>query len=219
MIKDIVVNLTVDAATDVAADYAVSVARAFDAHVTGIGFAYDVFLPGSIFGSIPVELANAERAKNEQAARTAIAGFEEAVRGSGVSAASHVLSTSLADAAETFGKLARRFDLSVVAQAEPDKTARSMIIEAALFQSGRPVLVVPYVQREGLELDTVLVCWDGSRSAARAVADALPLLAKAKAVEVVLVASEPGKSDEIPGADIALHLSRHGLEVELKRIV
>ena len=219
MIKDIVVNLTVDAATDVAADYAVSVARAFDAHVTGIGFAYDVFLPGSIFGSIPVELANAERAKNEQAARTAIAGFEEAVRGSGVSAASHVLSTSLADAAETFGKLARRFDLSVVAQAEPDKTARSMIIEAALFQSGRPVLVVPYVQREGLELDTVLVCWDGSRSAARAVADALPLLAKAKAVEVVLVASEPGKSDEIPGADIALHLARHGLEVELKRIV
>ena len=51
MIKDIVVNLTVDAATDVAADYAVSVARAFDAHVTGIGFAYDVFLPGSIFGT------------------------------------------------------------------------------------------------------------------------------------------------------------------------
>ena len=219
MIKDIVVNLTVDAATDVAADYAVSVARAFDAHVTGIGFAYDVFVPGTVFGDVPIELASIERAKNEKVVRTAIAGFEEAVRGSGVSAASHVLSASLADAADTFGDLARRFDLSVVAQAEPDKPARSMIIEAALFQSGRPVLVVPYIQREGLELDCVMVCWDGSRSAARAVADALPFLVKAKAVEVVLVSSEAGKSDEIPGADIAHHLARHSLEVELKRIV
>ena len=51
MIKDIVVNLTMDAASDVAADYAVTVARAFDAHLSGIGFAYDVFLPGSVFAS------------------------------------------------------------------------------------------------------------------------------------------------------------------------
>jgi nucleotide-binding universal stress UspA family protein len=65
----------------------------------------------------------------------------------------------------------------------------------------------------------VMVCWDGSRSAARAVGDALPFLLRAEKVEVVLVASEPGKSDEIPGADIAHHLARHGLKVELKRIV
>lgn len=219
MFKDIVVNLTVDAARDAGADFAVSVARAFDAHVSGIGFAYDVFLPGSIFGGMPVELANAERAKNAHAARTAIANFDEAARGAGVSAASRLLSASLADAADSFGKLARRFDLSVVAQAEPDTAAGNMIIEAALFESGRPVLVVPYIQREGLELDCVMVCWDGSRSAARAVADALPFLVRAKQVEVVVVASEPGKSDEIPGADIAHHLARHGLEVELKRIV
>jgi nucleotide-binding universal stress UspA family protein len=219
MIKDIVVNLAIDGSRDVASNYAVTLARAFDAHLSGIGFAYDVFVPGSVFGDTPVELANAERAKNEEAARTAVASFDAVARGAGVSAASHVLSTSFADAADVFGKLARRFDLSVVAQAEPDKTARNLIIEAALFESGRPVLIVPYIQREGFKLDCVMVCWDGSRSAARAVADALPLLAKAKAVEVVLVASEPGKSDEIPGADIAHHLARHGLEVELKRIV
>ena len=219
MIKDIVVNLGVDVSRDRTAEYAVSLARAFDAHVTGIGFAYDVFVPGSIFGSIPVELASAERAKNEKAARAAIAAFEEVARGARVSAASHVLSISLVDSADNFGKLARRFDLAVVGQAEPDKTARNLIIEAALFESGRPILVVPYIQREGLELDCVMVCWDGSRSAARAVADALPFLVRAEAVEVVLVASEPGKSDEIPGADIAHHLARHGLKVELKRIV
>jgi nucleotide-binding universal stress UspA family protein len=219
MIKDIVVNLTTDAPRDVAADYAVTVARAFDAHLSGIAFAYDVFVPGSVFGEVPVDLAEVERGKREQAARATIARFDETARGGGVSAASHVLSATLADSADIFAGLARRFDLSVLAQSEPDTTARNMVVEAALFESGRPVLVVPYIQREGLELDCVMVCWDGSRSAARAVGDALPFLARAKKVEVVLVASEPGKSDEIPGADIAQHLARHGLKVELERIV
>ena len=109
---------------------------------------------------------------------------------------------------------------SVLAQSEPGKLpARELIIEAALFESGRPVLVVPYIQSGGLKLDRVLVAWDGSRNAARAIADALPLLARAKAVEVVVVAGEPGKSDELPGADIAHHLARHGLKVNLQKIV
>ena len=93
------------------------------------------------------------------------------------------------------------------------------MIEAALFDSGRPLLLVPYVQREGLKLGRAIVCWDGSRTAARALGDAMPFLARAQNVEVVIVASEAGKSDEIPGADIAHHLARHGLKVELKQIV
>ena len=64
-----------------------------------------------------------------------------------------------------------------------------------------------------------MVCWDGSRSAARAVADAMPFIVRAKAAEVVIVASEPAKSDEMPGADIAHHLARHGARVEIKPIV
>src|SRR6516164_8510986 len=47
----------------------------------------------------------------------------------------------------------------------------------------------------------------------------LPLLVRAKATEVVIVASEAAKSDEMPGADIAHHLARHGAKVELRRIV
>jgi nucleotide-binding universal stress UspA family protein len=64
-----------------------------------------------------------------------------------------------------------------------------------------------------------MVCWDGSCNAARAVADALPFLIRAKATELVMVASEPGKSDEMQGTDIAHHLTRHGAKVEVKRIV
>ena len=110
--------------------------------------------------------------------------------------------------------------LSVVAQDEPDSMpGRDMVIEAALFQSGRPVVVVPYIQKQGLKLDRVSVCWDGSRNAARAVADAMPILQKAKTVEVVVVIGAHGKSRELPGADIAQHLARHNLKVELSELV
>jgi nucleotide-binding universal stress UspA family protein len=64
-----------------------------------------------------------------------------------------------------------------------------------------------------------MVCWDGSRSAARAIGDAMPLLARAREVEVVVVDEGTGRNDEIPGADIAHHLARHGLKIKLQRIV
>jgi nucleotide-binding universal stress UspA family protein len=220
MFKDIVVNLTVDASHDAAADYAISVARAFEAHLAGISFAYEPVVPGSVFGSVAIELMATHRAECEKAARTAVSYFDEATRRVGLSAEVRLQTASTVEAADVFGRIARRFDLSVVAQAEPEKLpGRELIIEAALFESGRPVLVVPYIQRDGLKLDRVMVCWDGSRNAARAVGDAMPLLVRAKAVEVVIVAGEAGKSDELPGADIARHLARHGLKVELQRIV
>src|SRR5262249_13056892 len=87
------------------------------------------------------------------------------------------------------------------------------------FDAGRPVLVVPYIQKAPLALDRVLVCWDGGRSAARAVGDAMPFLHRAKEVEVVIVQGDAGKSDELPRADIGVHLARHGLKVDVKRIV
>jgi nucleotide-binding universal stress UspA family protein len=94
-----------------------------------------------------------------------------------------------------------------------------VIAEAALFESGRPVIVVPYIQKDPLQLEHVMLCWDGSRAAARAIADALPLLKKAGQVEIVIVTNERGKRDEIEGADMAQHLARHGLKVEVKRTV
>ena len=87
-----------------------------------------------------------------------------------------------------------------------------------LFESGRPVIFVPFIQKAGLKLDRVMVCWDGSRAATRAIADAMPFLQKAKQVEIVMVASKAGKTDEIPGADLGQHLARHGLKVDVKRI-
>jgi len=93
-----------------------------------------------------------------------------------------------------------------------------VIAEAALFDSGRPILLVPYIQKAPLKLERVMVCWDGGRQAARAMADAMPLLERANRVEVVIVADENGKEDEIAGADVGQHLARHALNVEVKRV-
>ncbi len=108
---------------------------------------------------------------------------------------------------------------SIVGQPDRDKSAPVEVVdEGVLFESGRPVIFVPYIQKAGLKLDRVMVCWDGSRAASRAVADSLPFLEKAKQVEIVIVASKAGKNDEVPGADLGQHLARHGLKVDVKRI-
>jgi nucleotide-binding universal stress UspA family protein len=217
MIKDIVVNLSVEGSRQ-ATDFAVSVASAFGAHLAGVAFQYEPIVPATDMGGIPVDLIEIQRADNEKRAGDARAAFEEAARRAGLSFESRVVEASVAGASDGFGRIARRFDLSVVGQAEPEKsTFDELIIEGALFESGRPVLVVPYIQRAGLSLNHAMVCWDGSRNAARAVADAMPFLIKANKVDVVTIVGEKGKSDELPGADIAEHLARYGLKVELRR--
>jgi nucleotide-binding universal stress UspA family protein len=219
MIKDIVVNLSVREGGSPAGDYAVSVASALEAHVAGIAFVYDLSVPVSVMGYIPVEVIDALRRDNEVAAKAAIERFAKVTSRADVSAEPLMLSASFAGAGDQFGRIARRFDLAVVGQAEPEKSpVEEMIAESALFDSGRPVILVPYIQKAPLKLNRVMVCWDGGRPAARAIADAIPLLERAGRVEVVIVANERGKQDEIAGADMGQHLARHGLNVEVQRI-
>jgi len=219
MIKDIVVNLSVTKTGSFAGDYAVSVASALDAHIAGVAFVYDPIVPISGTGYIPVEVIETQQVDNQAAAQAAVDRFAEATRLAGLSAEPLTLSASLAGAGDQFGRIARRFDLAVVGQAEPEtSTVEDIIAEATLFESGRPIIVVPYIQKTALKLDNVMVCWDGGRQAARAIGDAMPLLARAQRVEVVIVTNERGKQDQIEGADIGQHLARHNLKVEVHRI-
>jgi nucleotide-binding universal stress UspA family protein len=221
MIKDLVVHLSSGGQPDAAVPFAISIAETFGAHVSGVAFSYEPVIPPTIMGSIPASLIETQRAENDRAASDARKAFDEQARRAGVSFDSRILTASLPGSADRFGEIARRFDLSVVGQGEPGPLAgtQELVAESALFSSGRPVALVPYIQKSGLALDRVMVCWDASRTAARAIADALPLLARAKAIDVVVIASERPKSDDIPGADIGQHLARHGLRVEVRRIV
>ena len=234
MIKDIVVKLSVGERASPAEDYAVSVAATFDAHVTGIAFLYYPIIPAAdagytladIYGSrsgagnIPPEMIETLQLDNAAATKAAIDRFATASARAGVSAETLTPGANFASAGDQFGRIARHFDLSVVGQAEPEtSTIEDKIVEAALFDSGRPAIVVPYIQKAPLKLDRVMVCWDGSRSAARAIADAMPFLERAGLVEVVIiVANERDKQYEIEGVDMGQHLARHGLNVDVKRI-
>ena len=218
MLKDIVVNLSGRAAQDFAADYATSIAATFGAHVAGIAFLYEPVIPDGTLGGIPVDLIELQREENSKAANAAVGRFEAATKTAGVSAETRVLDATLGGAAALFGQIARRFDVAVVGQAQREHGAsEELMIEGALFESGRPVVVVPYIQKQGLTLDRVLACWDGGRMSARAIADAMPFLERAKAVDIVIVAEER-KNDEITGANMTEHLARHGVTANVKRI-
>ena len=218
MLKDVVVNLSGRAPLDFAADYATSIAATFGAHVTGIAFLYEPVIPDGTLGGVPVDLIELQREENSKIARDAISRFEAGVKKAGVASETRQLDATFGGAATLFAQVARRFDISVVAQAQREQGATDeLIIEGALFESGRPVIVVPYIQKNGLTLERVLACWDGGRTAARAIADAMPFLERAKAVDLVIVAEER-KNDEITGVRMSEHLTRHGVAVSVKRI-
>jgi len=219
MIKDIIVNLSVTKEGGVVGKYAVSVAAALEAHLTGVAFIYDPVVPISGAGYIPAEVIETQRDDNEAAAEAAIKSFTAASNQAGISAEPLMTSASLAGAGDHFARMARRFDLAIVGQAQPEVSSMEQVIgETTLFESGRPMIVVPYIQKAPFKTDNVMICWDGSRTATRAVADAIPIIGNSGLVEIVIVANERGKQDEIEGADIGQHLARHGLKVDVHRI-
>ncbi|MGC2075907.1 MAG: universal stress protein [Xanthobacteraceae bacterium] len=219
MIKDILANLSVTKEGGPAGDYAVSAADALQAHLTGVAFIYDPVVPVSGTGYIPAEVIESQEADIETAAKAAIKKFLSATERAGISADPLTISASLAGAGDKFAQMARRFDLAIVGQARPEtSTLEEIIGETTLFESGRPVIFVPYIQKAPFKLDNVMVCWDGSRPAARAIGDAMPLLVKAGSVEIVIVTNERGKQDEIEGADMGQHLARHDVKVDVHRI-
>lgn len=218
MIKDLIVNLGLGEHGP-AGKFAISIAETFDAHALGVAFAYEPIIPGTVMGGIPPEFIESQRAESEKNARAAIARFEQAAKLAGISFETRMLDASIAGASDELARMGRRFDLAVVGQAERDKPMPEEVVdEGVLFEAGRPVIFVPFIQREGLKLNRVMVCWDGSRAATRAIGDAMPFLEKAKRIEVVIVGSKPPKSDEVPGADLGQHLARHGIKVDVKRI-
>jgi nucleotide-binding universal stress UspA family protein len=219
MIKDIIVNLSVTKNDSAVANYAASVAAALQAHLTGIAFIYDPVVPIPDGGYIPADIIERQRADNEAAAQSALESFTVASSRAGIPAEPLTLSASLAGAADQFARMARCFDLSIVGQGQAEmSTMEQIIAETTLFGSGRPMIMVPYIQKEPFKIDNVMICWDGSRAAARAVADAIPILGKGSRVEIVIITHERGKQYDIEGADIGQHLARHGFKVEVQRL-
>jgi nucleotide-binding universal stress UspA family protein len=219
MIKDILLTLTDSASKPAALDYAASVAQLFEAHLTAAAFTHDLIVPGSVFDGAAAAVMESYRRESEAAAKAAIAKFEEKARREGIPAGSLILDARALGSSELLARTARRFDLTIMQQADDDSDEdQTVLIESALFGSGRPVLIVPYIHDKPIKLDRVMVAWDGSRNAARALNDALPFLRRSKQIEVVTISPDNKATDSIPGADIGHHLSRHGINIDVRNL-
>lgn len=121
--------------------------------------------------------------------------------------------------AEVTSLFARYADILVARMPDrPDTPRHGELIEGALFGAGRPVLTVPRGWKPSALGQRVMLAWDASREASRALHDALPLLAESAEVCVVTVDAQtgPGHHGESPGLDIGAHLARHGLRVTIQ---
>lgn len=113
----------------------------------------------------------------------------------------------------------RYSDLTIVGQTPPDQQSiegDEAIPERVILGGGGPVLVVPHYGTFPTVGERVVIAWDASPTAARAVRDAMPLLSRASKVTVLAVNPEQSHSrhGQVPGSDIALHLARHGVKAE-----
>jgi nucleotide-binding universal stress UspA family protein len=113
---------------------------------------------------------------------------------------------------------ARYSDLVVMGQTDSDELSPGGIPDLAAYvmlNSGRPVLIIPKKGEFRKIHDRVLVAWDASTASTRALANAMPLLKRAKKVDIAVFnpASQPGAHGAQAGADIALYLARHDIDV------
>ena len=171
-------------------------------------------------GAVLAGLIESMRAEALASAGTVEAAFNDTLRREGLPG-----EWRLAEGitAELVALHARYADLAVIGQADPAAGAApdAGVLSAAIFESGRPVLVVPYAGSFATVGERVLVGWNAGREATRAVHDALPLLAKANSVTITAVNPRVGLGahGEEPGADIARHLARHGVMVAVEHTV
>jgi nucleotide-binding universal stress UspA family protein len=212
--KTILVHLDAGRTGERRLQFASDIARRCDARLACL-FALDaVSQPSAAFEARHILREVQERARAEMLAQGRRS-YDAGLRRAGYENAEW--RETAADALGAVALHARYADLVVIGQQEPD--APSGVGPA--FQrdiplaAGRPVLVVPYAFEQRGVADRVLVAWNASREAARAVSDALPLLRRAREVHVLAVnaGATPDGHGEEPGADVGLFLARHGLKV------
>ncbi|OYW51235.1 MAG: universal stress protein UspA [Rhizobiales bacterium 12-68-15] len=187
MIRDILVNLTQGKENDPAAAYAASLAAQFSAHLTGLAVTYEIDVPPFYMGALPTDFIETQMAENAAAAHRTIETFSASAEAAAIAYEVRQLNGSLGVAASTLAEMARTFDLTVVAQPDPDQPGpEEVIAETVLLESGRAVLIVPYVQRTPYRAGRAVVAWDGSRAAARALAEGLPLPGETSVAQTIL---------------------------------
>jgi nucleotide-binding universal stress UspA family protein len=219
-VKNVFVTVEADTAGKARLEFAADVARAHEAHLTG-AFFFNPLVPEvtalaveyCAAGSVE-ELRNPEYTKLLHRSEQATELFEECLRRNGLNGEwhiSHRIEHGLV-------RLARLSDLVIAGQTHPtehDGNAAN-VLDRLLAESGRPVVVVPCFGHYNATWSSILIGWDGSREAARAVHDAMPFLKHAKQATVFSLEG-PEQDIDLPDTDIAASLGRHGIAITAAR--
>ena len=219
-IKDILLELNSypNVSPASAIEQGVAIAAILKAKITALTFEFDIEVPGTIvpssFFSIG-SIVDAERNKSACNAKTGLDAFAVVAAERGVV---HDKLLELRTTARIPGAVieyARLRDLTIIPVEDP-AGFQQYIAECVIFGSGRPVIVVPAEPRRKIQtLDTIGIAWDFSRPAARAIADAMPILQAAKTVRAVIVTNEKNMDTRRSGVDMARHLALHGITLIL----
>jgi nucleotide-binding universal stress UspA family protein len=205
-----------------AVDTSIAFAAALGAKISAIAFEIEFQMPWSpfykAFPEIPA-LASGEEKKSRDNAESLLAAFKDSAKKAGVFQETLIERCRISEVPETLVGHARLRDLTIVPVPEGDQL-QHWYAESVIFGSGRPVLILPHASKRsaGFELGRVVVAWDFSQPASRAVADALPILEKAKRVELVTVTNEKVLPSKRSAADLAKNLAYHGVDVSIETV-
>jgi nucleotide-binding universal stress UspA family protein len=215
MYKTIVVQVDDSAGMDTRLRAAAQLANAYGAHLvgsaaTGTSWSSYALLVGSM-AVTPIDEFDAMCA----AARTSLRHFAESARRLGVESVEERLVED--EHRRALLLQARYADLAVTSQDTGARDAVHGLPQYVAMHGACPVLVVPHAYGGKPIAEHVVVGWDGSLPAIRAIHAALPLLVRAASVRLAVVnpEDESGVHGEEPGADMALYLARHGVAVEV----
>lgn len=220
--KDLLVQVDESRGCARRVELAVELAAAHDAHLTGVYIISEPSPASFVHPYLPPEVMTTLQQEMRKRADAALARFAEVAGRNQVAFETRIDRVLYTEIAEALATNARYADMVILGQFDPDDPAAGprYLPEQVILGCGRPALVVPYIGPAPTFGERAIVAWNASREAARAVNDALPLLERAKAVTVVSVnpGTRPFGHGEEPGADIGLHLARHGIKVEVERM-
>jgi nucleotide-binding universal stress UspA family protein len=218
--KNLLVHIDDGKACELRLDAAFALAGELDAHLTGLYVAPDPYLPGNVRAEVPASFLSTLQDQLKERLETAVALYTRKAEAAGLTPDCRTAHCAGASLPEVVALHARYADLTILGQPEPDgpEGIDGPVTESVVLSSGRPALIVPYIGAGARFGRRVMIAWDAGREAARAVADAMPLLQRADSVTVLAINPRRGDHGPQPGADISLHLARHGLKVEAQSL-
>ncbi|WP_213736938.1 universal stress protein [Bradyrhizobium sp. dw_411] len=220
MLKNLLVHIPSERSIRPVVDAAISLAVSRGAHLDAVSVGYEITNIGLATDGAAAVAAIFELDRENALARAnaALAVFEAEVRNTGIGYGLRPLTGIPAESAATVSAMARLYDLTIVLQPEPDReTFDNTLPQEILFQSGGPVLFIPYIHKGPWEPKHVGIAWDGSRLAARALRDAAPFLTHAQTITVISVNDAEIAADASVAA-LQTHLTRRGLTARVERM-